>query len=108
MNKRAIILAFFFLSLMALREVPYINILFVDSFWILYAGGIFLFLLLFIPFGKILIINILTKASFLLFGVGIILTVYKLTAMAGIIGSILYFFLWIILISKIYSLIKSP
>lgn len=102
MRKDIKIFVFVVLLLVALflRDVPYLNIVFVPRMYLIYIA---LFFFLFPPkttrtlFFGILLLLFLT----------IIVTVLQFMLTAELLGVILYFVLWVLVLSRIVSYIKS-
>lgn len=105
MQNKKLVIFFFLLSFtLFLRDVPYLNIYLSDKLWLVYIYLIILYFIFSIrTIMKLVKIKIIMLALFLAF----IFTILNLSIFSEIIGSAIYFLLWIILIIKIHSLFKS-
>lgn len=104
-NLTFILLILLIISL-ALRELPYINILVAGRLWIFY--GLLLFLLIFpwkIRYSPPLVLILLS--GLLLLG-AFLLTLGRFFTFAEMFGVVIYFLLWAAVIFKITDLWKFP
>ena len=102
-NRNTVIFLLFILVTLFLRDVPYLNVFFVNKLWIFY-----LFLLAFF-----LIYMLRAKLKYLIYLClaliipTLLFILVKLNYFADAVGIFVYFFLWIVVAVKIYSLIRS-
>lgn len=99
-NKKILLLLILILVMLFLRDVPYLNVFFINKLWIFYP--LFLFFL-FSPKNPIYFFY----ATLLFMFLALFFVFFKLLIGAEILGVIIYFLVLIILGFKIYSLIKS-
>lgn len=97
--KHLYILSLAILFSLLLRDLPYMNLIFIDKMWILYLLILLLVFLSSIKFQ----VTIVSYVTALLFLVSFVLTVLKFTFFAEAIGSLIYFSLWVLLVHKIIS-----
>ena len=88
------------LAALFLRDVPYLNILFVTRAYLFYIA---LFLFLFPPKST----RFLFPGIVLLLFLSLMFTILKFTEIAELLGVIMYFALWILVLSRILLYLKS-
>jgi len=98
-RKLLIILTVLILSLLV-RELPYVNVLFLNKLWVFY---IFLFLYLFPPKRKKFILFLI----FLLLGIILILTILNFVVFAEAIGNIIFMLVLVFLVMKLSDFLKE-
>lgn len=103
-NDRKILVVFLFITfLLLLRDIPYFNVFIIDKLWIVYILVIAIIGFFFIPRKKVY----LKIALFFLLFLALILTLMVVRVGADAIGIVIYLLLWLVVIQKIFSLIRE-
>lgn len=102
-NRNIIIFLFFILATLFLRDVPYFNVLFINKLWILYFF-MFVFFLIYVFRAKL---KYLLYSCLVLIIPTLFFLLIKLGYFAETVGVVVYFFLWVVVIDKIRSLVKD-
>jgi len=107
--KLFIFITVFLLSL-TMEKIPYINIFFRDRVWVLYIAEIVFFILLFFPYHKLSaysIILFLSLLNILFLITSMIFSFLGITVVPEILGILIYFSFWFIIVRQINIFIKS-
>lgn len=99
-----------FLMSLIVDKIPYVNIFFGERIWILYLAEIAFFILLFFPYHKISIketVLLLSLLSILFLIVSMIFSFFEIIIVPEVLGVIIYFSFWFIVIRQISVFIKS-
>lgn len=86
-----------------LRDLPYLNVLFISRIWLIYFAILLFVLLAGIKFR----VTIMWIATYLLFGWAFVLTVLRLPFFAEFIGVFIYFLLWAIVFHRLIGFYKD-
>lgn len=101
--KHFFMLTVLILITLLMRDLPYINVVFIGKIWILY-----LLILLFVVLSSIKFrFALVTYGTVLLFVIVAVLTLLSLIFFAEAIGVLIYFSLWILVIHEIFSFYKE-
>ncbi len=102
-NKQIFILLILVMLALLLRDVPYLNILFISRIWLIYFA-----ILLFVLFAGIKFrVTIIWLATYMLFGTAFVLTILRLPFFAEFIGVLIFFLLWTIVIHRLIGFFKD-
>lgn len=102
-GNQVIIIVLVILFTLLLRDLPYFNVVIIGKMWMIY-------LLLFLVILTSRVGVKLTAVTFVivfLLGVALLLTLSNLKFFAEIVGIILYFCMWIVMLAKMWSYIQE-
>lgn len=102
-SKRFLLFILLILFTLFLRDLPYFNVLFIDKLWIFY----FFLFLLFLFYSIKVNIRYVYFVCFVLFFLAFVFSLLRLEFFAHVSGIFIYFLLWIIIVSKIYTFLKE-
>lgn len=96
-NRKMFFFIWILLITLLLRDIPYINVLFINHLWIVYLLILFFFL-----FSNVRIsLRHVLYATLLFFAGAFTLSLFRFVFMAEAVGILLYFFFWIIFVLKL-------
>ena len=101
-GKQFFVLLILILLTLLLRDLPYLNVVFISRIWLIYFAILFFVILASIKFRVIL----LWYATFALFLVAFVLTLMRLPFFSESAGILIYFSLWAIVIHVLVAFIK--
>lgn len=102
-NKQIFILLILVLLTLFLRDLPYLNVLFISRIWLMYFA-----ILLFVLFAGIKFrATIIWLATYVLLGVAFVLTILQLPFFAEFIGVLIFFLLWAIVVHRLIGFFKD-
>lgn len=99
-SKKFVLSVILFFVVTLSKEIPFINILVVDKFWLLYIP---IFVVLLIP----LQLSFYSKIAPVLVVLALLSSYFHFKAIAEIIGILLYLIFWGIALNKFVALLKS-
>lgn len=102
-NKQLFALSILILLTLFLRDLPYINIVFISRLWLIYFAILMFVILATIKFRVIL----LWYVTIALFIGAFVLTLMRLSFFAESIGVLIYFSLWVIIIHRLIGFTKG-
>ncbi len=102
-SKQLFVLLILVLLTLLLRDLPYLNIVFISRIWLIYVAILLFVILVSIKFRVIL----LWYVTFALFFIAFVLTLARLPFFAESIGVFIYFLLWAIVIHRLISFVKG-
>lgn len=110
-NFKFLISFFILITLLTIREIPYVNIVIKDKLWV---AGIISYVILAILFTPSNFLVRYRKANYLIIAyiftilVLLIFTLVSVPILSELFGTILYGLFWVLAIYKILALLKSP
>lgn len=103
-NNRKVLVIFLFITfLLLLRDIPYFNVFIIDKLWIVYIFVIAIIALFFIPKKRVY----LKIALFFLLFLALLLTLTGVEVGADATGIVIYILAWLVVIQKIFVLIRE-
>lgn len=90
-NRKTFLFFWILLITLLLRDVPYINIIFINQLWIVYL----LLLIIYIFSNVTIYFKHVFFTSLFFFVIAMVLSLYRLSFIAEAVGILLYLFFWI-------------
>lgn len=92
-NRKIFLFLWVLLVTLLLRDVPYLNVLFINQLWIVYLLMLFIFI-----FSNVTIyLRHVFITALLFFAFALVLSLFKFVFLAESVGILVYLFFWIIL-----------
>lgn len=110
-NFKFLIVFFILITLLIIREIPYVNIVVKDKLWVAGIISYIILALLFIPSNFLARYR---KASYLIIAfiftsfVLFISTLIRMSVLSELFGTALYALFWVMVVYKILAYLKSP
>lgn len=102
-SKQLFVFLILILVTLLLRDLPYVNVVFISRLWLVYFAILMFVILASLKFR----VTILWYTTIALFVMSFMLTLMRLPFFAESVGVLIYFFLWIIVIHRLIEFAKD-